>query len=221
MHVRLASLTLALGAAAACGYTDAGGGSRTLEVIATMDYQVHDNETTINIEVNKDGAPLEGANVVVKDDENGTTHEIAQQNAGADTVYRQNLSGYIRRAELRVELDNDRLDAKLEGPGPHRITEPENGRTFKRSDIGDNLTVKWKTDDGIAADETTIRLGWGDRHSSTIKEDPGNYDIPSASLADGNEEVRVIRRNRVNLDGGIGQSKLEISYEARNDIIIQ
>lgn len=220
MHVRFASSLLALSTAAACGYTDPGSGSGTLEVIATMEYQFHGNETSVRVEVRKNATPLEGVSVVIKDDESGATHDITQQSSGADTVYRLSLSNYIRRAELRVELDDDRLDAKLEGPGPHRITEPENGQTFSRSDIGDNLTVKWKTEDGIAADETTIRLSQGD-HTTTIREDPGSYEIPSSSLADGDEGIRVIRRNRVDLKGGVGQSKFEISYEARNDIIVQ
>ena len=157
---------------------------------------------------------------MVKDGDSGTTFDIPQQNAGASTRYRlPDMQGYHRKVELRVENNSDRLEGKLEGPGPHTILEPLNNETVKRSSEGDNMPVKWRVDDGIRAEEVTIALDEGD-HRSTIKDDPGSYDVPTTALASGDEGVEVTRRNRVKLDGGIGGSKLEISYEAENDIIV-
>ncbi|MEE8408168.1 MAG: hypothetical protein V3T05_01055 [Myxococcota bacterium] len=201
-----------------CGYTDAGGGTQTLEVIAKLEYDFRDDETKIEVEVSKNGEALEGARVRIEPD-GGIGVDIPQQNAGANAVYiLRDWQGYHRRIELLVESGKDRVVAKLEGPGPHTIVNPES-TSLSRSSLGDNLDVEWKVDDGVRADEVTISLDKGDYHS-TIKDDPGHYEIPSTALESGEERVEVTRRNRIDLAGGIGRSTLEISYEKEVDIVV-
>lgn len=201
-----------------CGYTDEGGGTHTLEVIAILDYDFSDNETTVDVEVRKNGVALVGALVRIEPDE-GDGVDIPQRDAGASARYRlPNWQGYHRRIELRVESNNDRLEARLEGPGPHIIVEPQSA-PVSRGSLGKNMDIEWKVDDGVRADEVTISLDKGDYHS-TIRDDPGHYEIPSTSLATGEEKIKVTRRNRIKLAGGTGASKLEISYKKEVEIVV-
>ncbi len=203
-----------------CGYTDGGGGSRTLEVQARLEYRAHDNQTDIRIDVRKDGAVLDDANITITDGDTDKRFEIEQNNPGGE--YRDDIDGYHRRVELRIESNSDELNAQLEGPGIHFVTAPANDTVVKRDDIGDSLEVEWETKDGMAAEEVDVRIhSTGYTKHITNWEDPGSADIPSGKIDEGDEETRVVRRNKVRLDGGTGSSSLEITYEARNSFLVQ
>ncbi|MBI5509948.1 MAG: hypothetical protein HY903_14425 [Deltaproteobacteria bacterium] len=218
--MRCLSSSVLLLLAAGCGYTDSGSGSNTLEVIATVEYRADDNSTRAEITVNKSGAKVEGAQVVLTDGDSGDEFAIAQQNNGNNTVYRNEISGYHRKMALKVASGSDELTGQLEGPGPHIISNPDNSEILDRNSMGDTFEVRWTTEDGIRADEITIRFNQGD-FETTISNDNGKYSVPTTKLNAQNDEVRVTRRNRTKLSGGILASSLEISYRVENSVIVQ
>ncbi len=203
----------------ACGYTDGGGGSNTLEVIATLEYRTSENEMASEVQVRKSGAAVEGATITLTDGETDERFVAEQQNSGQNVRYRVTIPGYHRRIAIKVEQGSDDLHGQLEGPGTHIITSPSNAQIVDRSSSGDDLSVRWKTTDGIAADEVTLRLSDGD-YQTTLKDDHGKGSIPVSKLGAGDETVHVIRRNRVTLEGGVGASALEISYHVENTIVV-
>ena len=218
-------LPLAL-ALAACGYTDGGGGTRTLEVVAELEYETEDNRMEIRIRVEKEGIPVDSAEnggtavVRVTDDETDEIYPIPQPSVGGE--FFDEIESYHRRMKLLVESGSDRVEGQLEGPGKHRVVHPENDSVLQRADLDDEVNVEWDTEDGIAAQEVTIRINRsGFTHTIRDYEDPGHYAVPRDRFQDGDDDVRVIRTNKVRLDGGVGESRLEIQYEARNRFVIE
>ncbi len=223
MH-RLLLVVPLLTALAACGFTDEGGGTRTLMVNARLTYEVDDNATLVQIRVEKDGLVVPGAIVEIRDADAEKSY-VVEQEVLPDGEYNRvdgenHIRGYLRRIELRVESDRDRVEAKLEGPGKHRVSAPENNAVLKLKDLGDNLEVAWSTDDGLSAQEVQIRVG---DHTQTITDwdDPGSYDVPATALEIGDEHARVLRRNRIRLAGGSAGSVLLLEYEARNSFVLE
>jgi hypothetical protein len=206
-----------------CGYTDGGGGTRTLRVVAELSYSAHDNETDVHITVEKDGVTVDNAIVEVKDSDSELAWLVTQGNPREEYTRigdDHHIDGYHRWVELSVEADADRLDAQLEGPGKHKVVSPDNNDVLAIDDLGDDLEVAWETSDGLTAQEVVINLG---DHSHTITkwEDPGSYDVPTSGLEPGEESVRVTRRNKIRLDGGTTGSLLTVEYEARNSFVLQ
>jgi hypothetical protein len=209
--------------AASCGFTDGGGGTRTLRVVAELTYTAHDNETALRIAVDKDGLVVDNAIVEIRDVDREVAYLITQGNPGEEyTRHEQDhhIDGYHRRIELTVEHDSDRLEAQLEGPGKHTVVSPGNNEVVDFDDLGDDIAVEWDTTDGLTAQEVEIHLG---DHSHTIAkwEDPGHYSVPTRGLEVGEESVRVGRRNHIKLDGGVSGSTFSLEYQAHNSFVLE
>jgi hypothetical protein len=217
---RTLTLTLALVTLGACGYTDGGGGSKTLEVKAVLEYHAGQNAIDADVVVRKNGVAVEGAAVVLIDGDDDASFALELQSNGNHQSYRANVEGYHRKMALKVESGSDDLHGQLEGPGSFIISNPDNEQHIKRSSNDSILNVRWVTQDGIAADEVTIRYADGG-FETTIQEDRGNYDVPASKLDTSEDDVQVARRNRVGLTGGVLSSTLELSYVVSNHVIIQ
>ena len=145
----------------ACGYTDTGSGSGTLQVNALITYAAGENDTSsVEITVlDNSGSPLSGAAVELKDDQTGDTFAAAEQDvADAPGVYTTSINKYRRRLELTISKDSHSLDGKLEGPGEHTIEFPAFGQSVNRSDFGESMEVTWTTTDGLMADRVTLTV---------------------------------------------------------------
>ncbi len=215
--MKILSLGLCAQGLMACGYTDPGSGSKTLQVEASAEYEVGDSDrmrVTVTVH-DKDDAPVEWAIVELRD---GKTGEIITAEYESEGVYRASMSAYRRRLELRVESSGDELTAKLEGPGPHRILDPKAG-AMNRASFGPNLRVKWATTDGIRADEVRLRVHGQRAVERVLTEDGGSYDgiaiseLPSV----GDYRLTVERVNVVELAGGIAGSVFTIHYNVNVD----
>jgi hypothetical protein len=217
---RTVTTATALLSLAACGYTDGGGGSKTLEVQAVLRYHASENAIDVDIAVRKSGVAVDGASVVLTDGDSGATFTVEQQNSGNNANYRSTIQNYHRKLAIRVENGGDKLHGQIEGPGSFVISNPGNAAILKRSSLGSNLNVRWVTEDGIAADEVTIRFHEKDFETTTL-EDRGSCDTPASELGTGSERVQVTRRNRVSLTGGVQHSNLELSYNVENEVIVQ
>jgi len=214
--------------AVACGYTDGGSGTNTLEVVATLVYETRhsDEGMQADVSIRKNGLAVEGATVILTDGDKNDAVTVPQHDNGQNTRYRTDsthlLLGYRRKLELRVESGSDRLEAKLEGPGPHLISKPTNDEQMSRGDLGDSFEVRWKTEDGIAADEVVITVTSQntDDRVRTVSGDPGKYDMSSTTLENFDNNIRVLRRNRLRLSGGTGASEMTLGYEASNRVVV-
>lgn len=215
-HGRVAGLAVVLTMASltGCGYTDPGTGTNTLEVVARLSFTASDDgETDVRVRVLKRGAVVNDASVAIQNGETGEKFVIDEQTTGQDR-YRGLLDGYHRRIELSVTAGADHLVGRLEGPGRHLIKSPLNDSVLRRSDA-DTMRVRWRAEDGLMADEVELRFDESE-FSTTIGRDTGEVVVATAELIPGLEELRVTRRNSVNLAGGTAGSKLEIAYTAAN-----
>jgi hypothetical protein len=88
------------------------------------------------------------------------------------------------------------------------------------ADVGDELSVQWRPDDGLPADE--VRL-WFDRSQfdTTITDDRGHYEVKTSFLTTGSEALHVQRTNRVDLAGGTPGSSLASGYQVSNVLVLQ
>ncbi|MCK5690656.1 hypothetical protein KAI87_15355 [Myxococcota bacterium] len=204
----------------ACGYTDSGDGSKTLQVDAEMSYRPSDNNLMrLNVTIEKSGTEVEDAVVKITDDESGDIYELTHNHHGE---YFLSVEGYHRKLRLEIERGSDKLSAQLQGPGPHIITYPENESLVKRSDLGAFFTLVWRVDDGLAADQVFLRLKEHHKEFDLIDNDPGDYNIiRTIEMDDGEEEAQVKRTNITELAGGTTGSTFSIGYDARNEFVIE
>lgn len=204
---------------AACGYTDAGTGSRTLNVQGSASYHASDNETHVAIALTKNMALLGGATVTMTDADSGEEFVIPEVQH-PDENYRSHLDGHHRRLELSIVAGSDELTARIEGPGTFTVPTPEHNSIISLGQVGDTIDVTWRPADGMGADQVRIWLNRAD-FETTLTEDEGRYEIKTSFLEPGDETLRVERINEVTLEGGTAGSKLSSSYMVGNELVVQ
>ena len=193
--------------ATGCGYTDAGSGTQTLEVLADFSYaSTSGNETAVRVQVNKAGAPVTNPVIVVTDDD---THETFPITRATGNKYSDTLTGYRRRLHIEVTSGDDAIKCQIEAPGRHTIANPLQGETHKRSD---DLKIRWQTVDGLRADEVDLKLDKASV-SDTLVKDVGEFTVPASILQVSREKVSVVRRNKLIPAGGTGASLIKFEYE--------
>lgn len=213
------SVVVVLLTLAGCGYTDAGDGSKTLVVVADAVYSAsEDNQLRVDVTVSKDGVGVTGATVKFTDGESGDVFTVPPH-GGQDGRYRGDLTGYHHSLAIEVDSGDDNLEAQLEGPGTHVIAEPVNGARLTRDDVA-NLDIEWEVSDGIRADKVHIEIG--DNVCTTTEiEETGSLTLPCKGLPAGSSFVRVRRSNQISLEGGVGESNFELSYQVTNQIVVE
>jgi hypothetical protein len=193
-------------ATAACGYTDAGVGSKTLEVNASLQYTWETDSTRAEIWLTRAGTAVTDANVVLLDADSHQQRPVA--NALAAGHYAVDLVGYPRRLQLSVRVGDEGLACQIEGPGRHLIAAPAPGTTIG---YGEALSVQWKSEDGVRADSVTVRVAdipW----SLHITNDQGHAAVPAHVLMPGIQTLTVERRSQVIPNGGAGHSHVDMVY---------
>ncbi len=213
MRRLLPLLGLVLGA---CGYTDTGSGTRTLQVEASSSFDVTDgNDSRVRVTVRQaDGTNVDDASVNVKDGDSGAV--IAVPADGNGGRYSVDVPGYRRRLELAVARGSDRLDVKLEGPGPHTITSPVPGQVVS----GNTLGVSWATKDGVAADEVSLDIRHTQAQRLLTTDTGSSNDLSLAGLSAGTYDLDVTRQNVVVPGGGVTGSTFTISYNVSTEFIV-
>jgi hypothetical protein len=222
--MRQGFVVLVLGGAllAACGetYTDPGGGSGTLLVVANLQYAINGNNTRVDLQLTQNGATVDNAEVAIKDGDSDVTATIAQRPNGR---YQYDFAGYHRRIELAVTSGSDTVHGKIEGPGRHQISSPANNDNVNLGTMGSNLEVKWSTKDGLRADQVTVQLAHTN-YQSVLTSDDGTTNIPKGNLLPrlgDDEQIQVLRANQVSLSGGTPGSTLTLGYSVSNTFVIQ
>lgn len=205
MRTHLPSLALLAGLPA-CSATFPGSGTDTLYVEATTEGKP--DGTTLKVEVKRAGLRVEGANVYVEDVDGAVAARSLE--AKGDDRYEAKFPGYVRGMRMKITAGEDELEAGLEGPLPHLITNPASGAIVLRD--GEVLTVEWSADD--TADRVQIKAEKLDE--ITIEGDPGEHALPLAGLEDGEQKVRVTRETSVSLAGGVEGSIWRARYEVDN-----
>ena len=201
-----------------CSYSDAGTGTHTLQVKASLDYAAGDTDIShLLVEIlDSAGQPVSDAAVTLLDGDTGEEFTLPEADSG---IYRSDIPKYRRRAQLIIKRGTDRLEGQLEGPGPHLIETPVQAGTVNRVDLVDHLEVEWTTEDGLKADQVT--LGLDDGFSTTETEDRGFATIPKDELHSGSEGVTVRRRNSLVFAAGLNHSSFEITYQVRHGFQVQ
>lgn len=202
---RLLVACLAL-AAASCGYDDPGEGSQTVRLKATLACSYPELVTEASFALSISGAPLTNANVVVFDAE---THERLEVPA-TDTPgsYLGTWPGYHRRVQVHVWHQTDGMNFAIEGPSQHTIDTPRPGTVLGRSTP---LKVRWRTTDGVRADEVETRVD-GSRAVSRRGGDGGKVRFASRELGSGQHTLTVRRSRTLVPAGGAPGSKVTSSY---------
>ena len=209
-------LSAAMSAIAACGgFTNGGGGTKTLEVEARVSFAAGNANMNARVSVVQNGAQVKSAVVTLRDEETEAVFTLEPDG----NFYRANIAGaYRRKLELKVERGEDNLDAKLEGPGEHFVSNPFDGTTIELGE--DALTVNWTVSDGIRADEVAITLDGSDYRGETNR-DRGEVEVPRELLRVGDDVIHIERSNSVELDGGTGGSRFTMSYEASASVTFE
>lgn len=211
-----AIVAAALSTLAACGgFTNGGGGTKTLDVEARVSFIAGNANMNARVSVVQNGAQVQGALVTLRDE---ATEAVFPLDVDGN-FYRATIAGgYRRKLELKVERGEDNLDAKLEGPGEHFISNPFDGTTVELG--GDPLKVNWTVSDGIRADDVAISLDGSDYRGETNR-DRGEVEVPRELLRIGDDVIHIERSNSVDLDGGSGNSRFTISYEAASNVTFE
>lgn len=195
-----------------CGSaTDPGSGTGTL--FATIDVDAEPDSTKIEVELLARGNPVVGANVAFTNVDTDEAIVAEQRSAGS---YRVTVDGYQRTLRVKITSGEDELEATLEGPAPHVITRPQNDAIVRRADF-DQLLVEWDAD--AAADR--IEVDPEDGEKITLEEDPGEVRLPLGGLQNGEQRVKVLRENVVELEGGAAGSRMRTSYEVDNRFTLE
>jgi hypothetical protein len=209
-------LAFTASALAACGgFTSEGDGSHTLEVDARVSFEEGTATMNARVSVTQRGAQVEGATVTLRDDDTEAVFPL--ENDG--NFYRSNIAGgYRRKLELTVARGDDKVSAKLEGPGQHFIVKPFDGT---RVELGDDpLKINWSVSDGIRADDVAVTIDGTDYRGESNK-DRGEVEIPRELLRPGDAVVRIERSNSVKLDGALGASTFVLSYQALSHVTFE
>ena len=218
--MRDALILLCLGSTlTACTYTDSGSGTKTLLAIVRGNYRPDHGRLDFNVELSRNSLPSPAAVITLVDSD--SKEAVTLQDQGSNnrrTEYQGELAGYHRRLELKITSTNGSLDAKLEGPGPHVVIEPLNQAQVSRADVGSNLTIAWRVEDGVRADAVDIENEWG--AAIHLSEDTGKAETSAAAIRPGPTSFNVARTNNVELGGGAPGSQFSISYEVRSHFTI-
>ena len=212
-------LALPLLALSACGYTDAGGGTQTLYVVANARFTVSQGQTHVTVEVHRAGAAVDDASVYIRDGESG---DLATAPRTSIATYGLDLGGYRRRLGLEIQAtsggSSDSLRAKLEGPSPHVIVNPKAGG-LTRGSQGSTLEIEWACSDGLGADQVEIGVSGG--FSKVVTSDSGKTDGPAMSaLSSGTHTLNVTRVTSTDLAGGVAGSVFNLAFDVESEFDI-
>jgi hypothetical protein len=212
---------LALGLASGCAYSDPGDGDQQFSVDLSLGYAPHVGDTTtLTGNVRLPAAPDGQGGEADLDDFNKlglldtaaaptlTLLDTDTQESFVTTQGTADFAGYHRHLSIRIEGPSGSLSCKLEGPGRHTLLSPLQGQLIH---LGDDLTVRWKTTDGMAAHEVDVHLSLAG-YSLSLREDSGACLIPAKLLRAGNETITVTRRNRLLPAGAAAPSEIRMHY---------
>jgi hypothetical protein len=208
----------------ACGYTDEGDGSGTLQVQADITYTVHNNQMHAEIEVTKGGVPVTDATVTLDPDEGAeATIPFNDGPGNNDDRYRANITSYKRRLQLRIDRGDDWVEVQLEGPGTHSIAEPEAGGIIDAGDLDGDIEVKWKTEDGVKCDEVKVEVRGNNEEVQyeNTPDDTGSHDVEGTAFDSGANTIQVTRRNSIRPKGAEGSSYFKIHYQVENSVVVE
>lgn len=208
---------------AGCG-SDAGSGTETLYVDAEAFSDGSADGTWLGVTVRSgasNGDVITDAQVTVTAGD-GTVHELPYVNVFIGGAYFKNNLAWDPSWRLRIERGTDKLEARIEGPGLTRITQPTPGQLYQRSS-GDDLVVKWTDDSGKRADAVIVDLEGQQYEDQIVNNDPLERKIPASSITTTNDSarLRVERRSTLNLAGGVAGSTFTSTTRDQLDINIQ
>jgi hypothetical protein len=200
-----------LAVSAACNKTDPGGGSGTLATLVEINGRT--DHTTVEVSIQLRGAPVAGANVVVTDDDTDIATTLESRSAG---IYKATLDGWVRTIAIQITSGEDELDARLEGPAPHRITRPPNDARVIRGDF-EVLRIEWEAEDPAERVEVEPE----GTAAIALEGDPFAAEIPLRMLANGDQRIGVTRETAVDLDGGTEGSRMRSRYKVDNRFTLE
>lgn len=189
-----------------------GGGTATLLVDAEIDGEDEGNGFITEFEAsirNASGQPVTGATVTFQNSSLGTV-TLTETPLGSGEYYAIRPTFPSGEFRLDVVRGSDRVTGVvIQNPGMHTITAPARNATVS---AGQPLTVTWtRPSKAQSAEVETENFG------PVALEDVGTYTIAGTNNpANGDQRIRIFRRNEVDIAGGLPESDLTI--EVRNSV---
>ncbi|MFO0597012.1 MAG: hypothetical protein U0228_16975 [Myxococcaceae bacterium] len=198
----LALLVLSSG----CGFTNPGGGTRTLWVNAQLstDGSTAGSRARVSVKLgSSNGDVVRNAEVAIR---GGPLARTVVPFDDQRLDYR--LDGFTWADGIRLEVirGTDLVDGSIDAPGATVITLPVANTTFSRG-AGMPFIVRWKDEHGVVAKSTTLHLDKA-KIDQTLPPGALEQSLDPNTLVVGNEKVSVERSNEVELAGGASGSTL-------------
>ncbi len=210
----LLSLLLGFVACGGGGGTDAGSGTKTLLVQAQVAWNAELQGAEIHVAVERAGANVEGANVVVHSDLGDVTLTLDHGNLGGGGDYVGVQAGWAGSYGLEVSAGDDHLSAAISAPEQMTLTAPDTATAIDAHQAANGIvTLRWS---GSAADSIRVRSKDFDYTGA----DQGHVDMPATLLKDSSQELSLRRENSVALAGGVAGSTLSATCRSDFTLIV-
>jgi hypothetical protein len=198
---------------AACGSsgigTDVGSGTQTLLVQGRVDWNADSNSSGIEVTVERAGAQVTDATVVVHSDRGDVTlvHQDGNRYVGTQAGWG---GGYA----IDVVAGADHLDGSIGAPEPMTLVSPDPTVAIDAHAAANGIvTLRWS---GEAAESIRVKSKDFDYEGA----DEGHVDMPAQGLKDTSQELELRRANSVVLAGGVAGSTLSASCRASFTLIV-
>lgn len=207
--------------ATACSGSDAGTGSSTLRVSASVHaYPMFANarepadfQTVMTVGIARDTAAAFPPTITITSEAGVTALE--RDKASSDTVFwKAFVTGYEQTYELDIEAGDDRVnDVRVDGPDIHHVTGPMTGASLR---VLQPIDVTWDSAEEAAA--ASIWLLEQDLRSvggAILPADSGAYTLPADTLMPDDvgriSFVAVVRENSIRPRGALESSKMQVA----------
>jgi hypothetical protein len=199
--------------------TNAGSGTGTLLVRATVSFDSDDSSADLEAHVEKAGQNVDTAKVRVSSNRGAV--ELTSRGGGD---YRASQPGFAGDGyAIDVTLTDadgkvtDELHGSVQAPAAVRLTAPDLTRVVDARQLpGAVLVFTW---DGPTAEEARLKLKGG-FDSGARSPDPLRIEVPATELKEQTEEIDLKRTNDVQLAGGVQGSKLSVEYTLKATLFV-
>jgi len=188
--------------------TDAGGGTRTLSVRASVEEE--GGNAHFRVDVERAGADVTDAVVVMS----SALGDVTLIHAGGG-VYLATGAGWSGSYALMVNAGEDSLHGSIATPASPSLLAPAPSVAFDPH-LADRgvVVVRWSGDHAMSVQVKTKDFEYGPAP------DEGSVTIPAAMFVEDVQKIEIERENEIALAGGIAGSTLSARTQSKTDVIV-